>query len=207
MLKNKNHKKLCIICEGYEEIEYIDMISSKNVFSQKYEVVTINAKSISKVFSRYQRDYSRNLYSIILIFSDTDKAPHNQYELLQKNINKFHEKNIDYAKEITVFANPCTMLIILSHFADVELKTQGKGRNADLIEELVGIKDYDAKEDQRKELFSKITQSNYKEMKNRIAKSSDDYTKVSSTNFIKLIDWLESDEGTWIKEINHLLID
>ena len=30
-------KKICIICEGYEELEYIETLKSKAVFSNKYD--------------------------------------------------------------------------------------------------------------------------------------------------------------------------
>ncbi len=41
-------KKICIICEGYEELDYIETLKSKAIFSNKYDFITVNAKSINK---------------------------------------------------------------------------------------------------------------------------------------------------------------
>ena len=49
------------------------------------------------------------------------------------------------AEKLIIFANPCTMQIILSHFGDVSLSSQSKRVNAPIIERLTGVKDYDAK--------------------------------------------------------------
>ena len=46
-------KKICIICEGYEELEYIEALKNKAVFSNKYDFITINAKSINTIIARY----------------------------------------------------------------------------------------------------------------------------------------------------------
>ena len=47
-----NGIKICIICEGYEELDYIETLKSKAVFSNKYDFITVNAKSINTIIKR-----------------------------------------------------------------------------------------------------------------------------------------------------------
>ena len=46
-------RKICIICEGFEEIDYLNALINKAVFSNKYEFVLINSKSINNISSIY----------------------------------------------------------------------------------------------------------------------------------------------------------
>ena len=59
--------------------------------------------------------------------------------------------------------------------------------------------------DRRKELFSKIKRSNYEKMKENVAKLSTDDKITSSTNILKFIENFESDDESWIDEINSKL--
>lgn len=197
-------KKICIICEGYEEKGYIDSLLSKNVFSDKYDFGDpINAKSINNVGPIYQDKYRADRYALVVAFCDTDKAPYTKYNLLKKTINDFHGH--DVADNVVMFGNPCTMQIILSHFAQVKLKSQSKAVNAEIIKELVGIENYDANEEQRRELFSKINRRNYNDMKKNIEELSTNDIEVPSTNFLKFIQYFENDDDSWIDEINNKL--
>lgn len=196
-----NKRKICIICEGQEEEYYIDKLKDKQVFSDEYNIITINAKGIGNIFSRYQDRYQSDSYALVLIFCDTDKKSDKQYyPKLKEKINEFHENNV--ADQIIIFGNPCTMQIILSHFADIKLKSQSKKENRTFIEEYTGIKDYDAKEEQVKELMNKINTKNYKTMKTNISKISTKDNEKPSTNILYFLEKLENDNIEWIEEIN-----
>lgn len=196
-------KKICIICEGYEEYDYIDTLKNKRVYSNKYEFKPINVKSINNIVPRYQEKFQSDSYSLVLIFCDTDKGPSNKYKEIKQKINEFHEADI--ANDIVIFGNPCTMQIILSHFTEIKLKSQSKSVNAKYIEELVGIQNYKATEEQRKELFSKIKRDNYDTMKENVRKLSTNDEDTSSTNILKFIEKFENDNDSWIDEINSKL--
>ena len=193
-------KRICIICEGYEELEYIETLKSKSVFSNKYEIITVNAKSINAIISRYQDRFQSDSYSLVLIFCDTDKKPYDKYIELKNKINRFHGINI--ADEIIIFGNPCTMQIILSHFGEILLKSQSKSVNSKYIKELVGINNYKASKEQRKKLFGNIKRENYFKMKENISKLSIIDNDVPSTNILKFLERLESEDMQWIDEIN-----
>ena len=193
-------KRICIICEGYEELEYIETLKSKSVFSNKYEIITVNAKSINTIISRYQDRFQSDSYSLVLIFCDTDKKPYDKYIELKNKINRFHGINI--ADEIIIFGNPCTMQIILSHFGEILLKSQSKSVNSKYIKELVGINNYKASKEQRKKLFGNIKRENYYKMKENISKLSIKDNDVPSTNILKFLERLESEDMQWIDEIN-----
>lgn len=193
-------KRICIICEGYEELEYIETLKSKSVFSNKYEIITVNAKSINAIISRYQDRFQSDSYSLVLIFCDTDKKTYDKYIELKNKINRFHGINI--ADEIIIFGNPCTMQIILSHFGEILLKSQSKSVNSKYIKELVGINNYKASKEQRKKLFGNIKRENYFKMKENISKLSIKDNDVPSTNILKFLERLESEDMQWIDEIN-----
>ena len=200
-MKICNKRKICLICEGQEEQYYIEALKNKAVFSDKYEFKIINAKGISSIFSRYQEKYQSDSYALVLIFCDTDKESKKQYyKELKKKINDFHDNNV--ADKIIIFGNPCTMQIILSHFVDIKLKSQSKKENSNYIEEYTGIKKYDAKEEQVKELMNKITRKNYETMKNNISKISTNDKEKPSTNILYFLNNLENENMEWIEEIN-----
>ena len=86
------------------------------------------------------------------------------------------------------------------------MTSQRKNINAKYIEQFTGIKNYDATEKQRKELFGMIKRENYETMKNNISKLSNNDKDLSSTNFLKFINNFESDDDSWIDKINAKLI-
>ena len=122
---------------------------------------------------------------------------------VKQKINEFHEA--DVADDIIIFGNPCTMQIILSHFAEIKLTSQSKSVNAKYIKELTGIQNYKATDKQRKELFSKIKRENYDVMKENVKNLSTNDEELSSTNILKFIEKFESDDDSWIDEINEKL--
>lgn len=97
------------------------------------------------------------------------------------------------------------MQIILSHFAEIKLKSQSKSVNGKYIEELIGIQNYKATDEQRKELFSKIKRDNYDTMKENVRKLSTNDEDTSSTNILKFIEKFENDNDSWLDEINNKL--
>ena len=198
--------KVCIICEGLEEKLYMDKLESLKMWNQNYSFKFIDAKGASNVFSRYQHEYNNNNNWVTLVFCDVDKSPHKEYVKTKKAINDFHNKRT-LADKITIFANPCTMQIILSHFGDVSLTTQAKKTNAPKIEELTGVAGYGGHEGQIKMICGQINRPNYAKMKERVSKINREYSIPSSTNFITFINNFESNDCEWIKTIGKALLN
>lgn len=194
--------RVCVICEGLEDIEYFNRLLQLNVWCMNiYEFILINAKSASNIFARYQDAYNNDAYEVILVFCDTDKAPYREYSQIKNKINGFHAKS-EATDKVVIFANPCTMQIVLSHFGDVDLKNQGKKTNGKIIEKLTGIEGYDAHAEQVRELCSKIFKRSYPKMRERV-KMMDNGDEVSgSTNFIRFLEKFENKDFSWIKDIN-----
>ena len=162
-------RRICIICEGDEEKDYINTLLKKNVFSNIYSFSDpINAKSFFNIFPRYTERYQSNSYDLVLIFCDTDKGPSDKYLELKKKINELHDTDI--ADDIIIFGNPCTMQIILSHFGEIKLTSQSKTVNSKYIEIFTGIANYKATKEQREELFGLIKRNNYETMKENVKK-------------------------------------
>lgn len=75
----------------------------------------------------------------MLVFCDTEKKPHEQYEDIKRKINEFHGVD-SAANEVIMFGNPCTMQIISKHWTDENLKSPAKPVNAPLIKNIPELK-------------------------------------------------------------------
>ncbi|MCF0107106.1 MAG: hypothetical protein HUJ53_10110 [Holdemanella sp.] len=196
--------KICIICEGAEEYEYLKKLNSLNVWSHKYDVRLISADGNGNIPARYQNAYQNGSYEIIFIFCDTDRKPYEQYSDIKRKINEFHGTETA-SNHVILFGNPCTMQVILQHYGNVSLTKSNKKKNSSIIEEYTGIKGYKAKKEQREVLFEMITVDNYKIMCERVKLLSKDDEEVGSSNFNILMERLESENSQWINMINEEL--
>ena len=138
-------KNILIISEGFEEKPYIDKILSfPNVNKDVYNFPpSVNAKGNGKIFARYQYEIQRGYYDLILVFCDADKGSEQFLSIVYEIGEKFFSSGEDGFK-VFIFANPVTLQIVLSHFGDVLLTKVSKKSNADVVESLTGIKNYDA---------------------------------------------------------------
>lgn len=66
-------------------------------------------------------------------------------------------------------------------------------------------KPYEQYEDIKQKLMQQITVENYRAMYERVRKLKNIDTVVGSSNFDCLIDYLSSDDTTWIEQINTIL--
>lgn len=196
--------KICIICEGDEEYEYLDKLISLDVWSNKYQFALENADGNGNIPARYQDKYQNGSYDVVLVFCDTDKKPYEQYADIKSKINEFHGVN-NAADHVIIFGNPCTMQIIIAHWGEIVLDSNAKKRNAPIILKFTGIENYKGRADQRQELFSKITKENYWDMLERLKKLPSDDTLVGSSNFGRFMQWFSSDNEDWIQGINDAL--
>ena len=148
---------------------------------------------------------NKDAYELVLVFCDTDRSPYTQYLGVKAQINEMHEAE-NAAGKVVIYANPCSMQIILLHFAIVYLKTQGKKTNAKLIEKLTGIKGYKANQEEHiKAICAKINRQSYFDMKERVATINRPDNEPGSTNFIEFLQCFESDSPEWIAKVRNSL--
>ena len=112
--------KICIICEGDEEFEYLEKLISLDVWSKKYCFQLENAEGNGNIPARYQDKFQNGSYNLVLIFCDTDKKPYEQYVDIKRKISEFHGVE-NAADHVVIYGNPCTMQIIIEHWDDVVL--------------------------------------------------------------------------------------
>lgn len=196
--------RICIVCEGEEEFDYLSRLNELGVWSSKYIITLINAASLTSIPARYQWAYNSDNYDIVFAFCDTELEPYEQFSLVKEKIKKLFG-NRKAAENVIFFANPCTMQIMLLHFDFVELTSNSKVINKHLIEKYTGVKEYRAREKQREDFMKFITAENYKAMKENIAMLESDPTKINSTNFLQLLNYLESDDTKWVKALKKKL--
>ena len=195
--------RICIICEGDEEYEYLEKLISLDVWSKEYCFQLENAGGNGNIPARYQDKYQNGAFDLVLVFCDTDRKPYEQYVDIKRRIDEFHGVE-NAADKIMIYGNPCTMQIIIEHFGDVRLCSNNKKKNAPVIYDLTRIEGYKGRKEQRRELFSQITKENYQEMRERIKKLLFDDTVEGSTNFGRFLEWFSSDDNIWIKVINSI---
>ena len=110
------------------------------------------------------------------------------------------------SQHVVMFTNPCTMQVILLHWdTSVRLQTPSKRRSATYIEKYTGIQDYSAKESQRTQLVSNITEESYRTMMNGAKQLGMDAALINSTNLHVFFAQLEQPDTNWIDEINKLI--
>ena len=197
-------RKICIICEGDEEVDYLSKLNELNVWNEKYQIHFINAEGNGNIAARYQDAFQNGDYDMVFAFIDTDRAPHDQYFEIKRKINDIYgiENTADL---VVIFGNPCTMQIVILHFGDEKLESHKKSSNRIIIEKYTGIDSYNANKKKRQLLFELINKENYELMKSRVQKLSGDDTKKNSTNFIQLLNWLSDNDESWIFELEKKL--
>lgn len=201
---SKTHR-VCVICEGMEDYFYFNRLLELRVWNSTYAFFPLNAKSASNIPARFQDAFQNDKYEIVLVFCDTDKAPYREYAEIKRKLNSFLDKK-HAADKLIIFANPCTMQIVLSHFGDVELKNQGKKTNAAVIERLTGVRHYDAHEEQIKEICSQIFRRSYGDMKRRVEAIQFGDTTPCSTNFYEFLERFENDDTKWLTRLQESLM-
>ncbi len=196
--------RICIICEGLEEYDYLSRLKDLEVWNPIYNVELECAYGNGNLPARYQDKFQNGSYDVALVFCDTDKKPSEQYIDIKKKIDKFH--GIDnISKNIIIFGNPCTMQIMILHWKEVLLQHSSKKKNAKIIEQCTGITGYDAHSDQRQQMMQLITVENYKLMKMRVSKLSKNDAEMNSSNFDIFMDYLENEDTEWIDNTNNII--
>ena len=196
--------KICIICEGNEEYEYLNRLKTLKVWNEQYDISLVNADGNGNIPARYQDRYQNGAYEVVLVFCDTEKKPHEQYVDIKHKINAFHGVD-DAADEVVIFANPCTMQIIIKHWTDENIKSPAKKVNAPLIEKYTGVANYRGRTDQIKRVMECVTAENYADMCRRVNMLNSDDSVAGSSNFGKFIRLLNDSDSGWIKIINAIL--
>ena len=156
--------KICVICEGNEEYEYLERLKVLKVWDAKYEIILDNAGGNGNISARYQDSYQNGSYELLLVICETEKKPYKQYEDVKRKINEFHGVDT-VADEVIMFGNPCTMQIISKHWTDILIKSPAKPVNAQLIEEFTGVKNYKGRADQIATVMKHVTAENYADMR------------------------------------------
>ena len=198
--------KICIICEGNEEFKYLERLKQLHVWNDIYDISLVNAEGNGNIPARYQDRYQNGSYEAVLIFCDTEKKPYEQYEDIKKKVNEFHGIS-NAAEEVIIFGNPCTMQIVSKHWTDEIIKKPAKTINAPLIEKFTGVKGYKGRADQINQVMESINIDNYIDMKKRICNMSHSDHEDGSSNFLKLLEKLETDNVQWVDAFNENLGD
>lgn len=179
-----------IICEGYEEYDYLTALCNLNVWSGKLEITIKNARSLDNIAGQYQYEFANGNYDFMMVFCDTEVPPYKQFNLLLTKISSITGKNKVFKH--VCFANPCTMQIILSHFKRVSLESNQKDENSTLIQKLTGVYAYRAHALQRAKIAALITKENYFSMKQNIVSLETNYTIKPSTNALYFFNKFEN---------------
>ncbi len=61
-----NHK-ICIICEGNEEYEYLNRLKNLKVWNEQYDISLVNAGGNGNIPARYQDRYQNGADELVLV--------------------------------------------------------------------------------------------------------------------------------------------
>ncbi len=86
-----------------------------------------------------------------------------------------------------------------------KLKSPAKSVNALLIEECTGVKNYKGRASQIQEVMKCVTAENYADMRRLVELLETEDSVTGSSNFGRFIKLFESDDSSWIEEINKKL--
>ena len=192
-------KRITIVCEGYEEFDYLMRLLHLGLWDEAYTVRIKNAKSLTNIPPVYQNEFQNDNADLVVVFCDTELTPYEQFISVCDKIDRFHDRRV--SKHIVYFSNPCTMQVQLSHFSPVELTTNSKHMNAPLIRSLTGVDNYRARDEQRRLINRQITRENYFVMKGNLERLSRNFRVRPSTNFITLLNYLENPDASWVRRI------
>jgi len=198
-------KNVLIIAEGFEEKLYIDkLLSFPKINKKVYHFAdTVNVKGNGNIPARYQYELQRGYYDVILVFCDADRG-RKQFVNLVETIGENFFADKSNGIKVFIFANPVTLQIVLSHFGTVALKNVAKKINAKTVEKMTGIKNYRASQAQIEEMVNKIHSNSVDKFKQNLQKISRDFNEIPSTNFLTFLERFESDDTSWIDDINSL---
>ena len=188
---------VAIVCEGLEDKLYLEALKGCGLW-QNYRVDVLVAKGAGNIPAFYQNVMASDRYWAVLVFCDTDRNGGRDYPLISQKLRDILGCD---PSPFVVFANPCSMQLMLLHFGEITLATQSKHANAPSIERLTGVKNYQAHEEQIREICGQIDRTNYQAMKARLAAHPDDDTVAGGTNFGKFLDCLENPDISWLKRL------
>lgn len=198
---------ILIIAEGYEEEAYLKKLFQFPCFSRgNYTFIVKNANGNGNIAPRYQDEYSKNRYDLILVFCDGDNNSEQYREIVEDIcVGIFNDRSLE--DDLIVFANPVTLQIVLSHFGEVKLTHVAKKKNAKEVKLLTGIDNYDAEEGQVNAMVEKIFYRSYKPMKDRIKTISTSVEESPSTNFLRHLEQFERSDTDWVETLIRRLND
>lgn len=64
------------MCEGDEEVDYLNRLKQLNVWHHKYDIILLNAEGNGNIAARYQDAFQSGDYDMVFAFIDTDRAPY-----------------------------------------------------------------------------------------------------------------------------------
>lgn len=194
----KPKKQIAIICEGDEDEEYITHLRNNcSVWDKDIVLAIVKANSLSKIFDVYDKYYRKHPETPVVIFCDTETTQYKQFIDLKNDITKLRS-GIPW-DNLIYYVYPCTMQIVMFHFAYEILDTADKAKNTAKIVRYIGLKGkntYRAKDEQRAAIMGKIDSGNYDTMRSNLKKFLQSYTTSShppynKTNVQRLFDMLE----------------
>lgn len=87
--KFSDNHKICIVCEGNEEYEYLNRLKELKVWCKQYEILLVNASGNGNIPARYQDLFQNDSYEIILYFVTQIRNLMNSTKILSEKLMRF----------------------------------------------------------------------------------------------------------------------
>jgi hypothetical protein len=200
--------RIAIICEGQEEVMYIQSLINLGVFNPRYEIIPALATSGSDDrvggagnIPAFFQDYLSKPFDAVFFLLDVDAEPHQAFAGVKKKI----ELIVGTAgfNRFALYTNPCTLQLMILHFEKTALESQSKIANRSIVHRIwPKIKNYDAAKWQLDEMSYSFTPENYRRMKeNAKGFLKEKKEETPSSNVVSFFENLEGDDDRWIKTL------
>jgi hypothetical protein len=188
------------VCEGAEEICFVDSLTKVGAFSGAYEISREDAHGAGNIPIVFDQAFQNFYYDAVFVILDVDCMSNGTY---QDTVAKL-ERTLGFsARQIILFTNPCTIQLFLASRSDDVLPNQSKNSFTKYFNTLWngGHKPYAAHAYQLEKLKAEFSLSDYEAMVERIKAYSTKPEDLPSTSAHFFLSKFKQSNTKWLEDV------
>ena len=188
------------ICEGAEEVCFVDSLTKVGAFDDAYEISREDAYGAGNIPIVFDQVFQNLDYDAVFVITDVDCMANGTY---QNTMAKLESTLGFSARQIVIFTNPCTIQLFLASRSDDALPNQNKNLFTKYFNTLWngGHKPYAAHSYQLEKLKAEFSLSDYETMMKRIKKYSTKPEDLPSTSANFFLSEFRQSNTKWLEGI------
>lgn len=192
--------KVDFICEGQEEVCFIDSLLKVGAFNPAYEIFREDAGGFGNVPIYFDRAFQSDDYDAVFAVVDVDRFSNGTFAHVVESL----QETLGFPPyQIILFTNPCTIQLFLAARSDDVLPNQAKKLFTPYYLSLWqgGKKPYRAHAYQLNKLKNDFSMTDYQAMMRRIKSYSNKPRDLPSTSAYYLLDKFSQPQTKWLDDI------